>query len=169
MLVALGTLTSAQANGTEATVKACNHLFNYYCAAHPNAVIRYTTSGMILHLHSDASYLSKAKARSRAGSIFFLSIPLADPTHAPEPTNPPPPTNGTLHILSSIMPMVLSSATEAELGPLFYNAKDACMLHTTLSEMGHPQHATPIQTNNAIAAGITNDTVKQCRSKAIEM
>jgi hypothetical protein len=67
--------------------------------------------------------------------------------------------------------MVLSSATKAELlGALFYNAKkDACMLRTTLSEMGHPQPATPIQTNNAVAAGIADDTVKQCQSKAINM
>jgi hypothetical protein len=66
MLIALGTLPSAQSQGTKATAKACTHLLNY-CATHPNAVIRYTASGMILHLHSDASYLSEAKAWSRAG------------------------------------------------------------------------------------------------------
>jgi hypothetical protein len=160
MLVALGTLASAQSQGTKATAKACTHLLNY-CATHPNAVIRYTASGMILHLHSDASYLSEAKARSRAGVIFFLSSPLTNPTCAPEPNDPPPPKNGALHILSSIMPMVLSSATEAELSALFYNTKDACMLGTTLTEMGHPQLATPIQTGNAVATGISNDNVKQ--------
>jgi hypothetical protein len=65
--------------------------------------------------------------------------------------------------------MILSSATEAEPGTLFYNAKDACMLPTTLTDMGHPQPATPIQTDNAVAAGISNDNVKQRRSKAIHM
>jgi hypothetical protein len=169
MLVTLGTLASAQSQGTEATAKACTHLLNY-CATHPNAVIRYTASGMILHLHSaDAAYLSEAKARSQAGGIFFLSSPLANPTCTPEPNDPPPPTNGALHILSSIMPMVLSSATEANLGALFYNAKDACMLCTTLTDMGHPQPATPIQIDNAVATGISNDNVKQRRSKAINM
>jgi hypothetical protein len=162
MLIALGTLISAQANDTEATAKACNHLLNY-CATYPDAVIRYTASGMILHLHSDAFYISEAKARSRAGSIFFLGSPLADPTCAPELTDPPSPTNDALRILISIMPMVLSSTTEeAELDTLFYNAKDACMLRTTLSEMGPPQPATPNQTDNAIAASITNNTIKQC-------
>jgi hypothetical protein len=67
------------------------------------------------------------------------------------------------------MKSVLSSATEAELGALFYNAKDGAMLRTTLEDMGHPQHATPIQTDNACAAGIANNTVKQRRSKAIDM
>jgi hypothetical protein len=35
--------------------------------------------------------------------------------------------------------------------------------------MGHDQPATPIQTDNACANGIMNSTVKQKRSKAIDM
>ena len=35
--------------------------------------------------------------------------------------------------------------------------------------LGPPQPATPMRTNNACAAGISNDTVKQRRSKAIDM
>jgi hypothetical protein len=67
------------------------------------------------------------------------------------------------------MRSVLSSATEAELGALFFNAKDTIELHTTLEAMGHPQQATPIQTNNKCASGIVNNTVKQRQSKAIDM
>jgi hypothetical protein len=63
----------------------------------------------------------------------------------------------------------MSSATEAETGALFYNAKEACLLRTTLSDLGHPQPATPIQTDNACAVGIVNETVKQRRSKAMDM
>ena len=47
------------------------------------------------------------------------------------------------------MHVVLSSATEAEMGALFYNAKDAAWLHTTLQDLGNPQPPTPIQTDNA--------------------
>jgi hypothetical protein len=57
------------------------------------------------------------------------------------------------------MSPVLSSATEAELGVLFYNGKEAAMLRNTHRNMGHPQSATPIQTDNACATGIANDTV----------
>ena len=64
---------------------------------------------------------------------------------------------------------VLASATEAEVGALFHNAQDGCMLRTTLIEMGWPQPPTPIQTDNSCAEGIVNDTVKQRRSKAIDM
>jgi hypothetical protein len=67
------------------------------------------------------------------------------------------------------MKVVLSSATEAETGALFYNAKDAAPIRIALEEMGHPQPATPIQTDNACASGIVNNTVKPRRSKAMDM
>jgi hypothetical protein len=38
-----------------------------------------------------------------------------------------------------------------------------------LIELGFPQDATPIQTDNNTASGIANDTVKQRRSKAMDM
>ena len=57
MLVALGTLAAAQLEVTEATMQAATQFMDY-CATHPNATIRYTASDMILHIISDASYLS---------------------------------------------------------------------------------------------------------------
>ena len=124
---------------------------------------------MILHIHSDASYLSASHARSRVGGYFFLSSQLADPTKAPAADSPPPPFTGPILVNSSIMKAVLASAAEAELGALFFNAKDGASLRTILADMGHPQPATPIQTDNACAAGIVNSTMKQRRSKAIDM
>ena len=35
--------------------------------------------------------------------------------------------------------------------------------------MGHPQPATPVQVDNSTACGIANETIKQRRSKAIDM
>lgn len=167
LLVALGTLASAPRS--EDTVTALVQLLNY-CATHSDAVIRFHASDMVLHVvHSDASYLSEANARSRSGGYFFLSSHPQNPTTAPAPDSPPPPMNGPIHVPSSIMRVVVSSATEAEMGALFYNAKDAAWLRTTLEDLGHPQPPTPIQTDNACAAGIINDTVKQRRSKAIDM
>ena len=71
MLVALGTITSQQANTTQATSKYVTHLLDY-CHTHPDAKVRYHASDMILHIHSDASYNYEAKARSRAGGNFYL-------------------------------------------------------------------------------------------------
>jgi hypothetical protein len=55
MLVALGTIASAQAKKTEATAQAITRLLNY-CATHPHAIVRYHASDMQqLHVHSDVS------------------------------------------------------------------------------------------------------------------
>lgn len=44
-----------------------------YCHIHPDAILRYwTTSDMILKIHSDVSYLTEAKAHSHARSHSYL-------------------------------------------------------------------------------------------------
>ena len=50
-----------------------------YAATHPDAIITYHASDMVLVGHSHASYLSETKARSRAGGHFFMSSDTADP------------------------------------------------------------------------------------------
>ncbi len=157
---ALGSLAAAQSESTQETMKALTHLLNY-AASHPHVTIHYHASGMILKVHSDASYLSERKARSRAGGFFYLGshddpIPITKP-------------NGAVHILSSIMRQVLASALESEIGGIFYNAQECVPMRHTLEALGHPQPPTPIQTDNEVADGIINDRVKQRRSKAIDM
>jgi hypothetical protein len=164
MLVALGTIASNQSKGTQATDQALTQLLNYV-AARPDATVRYTASDMYLHIHSAASYLSEAKARSRAGGTFFLSSKPHDPSTAPSPTTTPPPHNGAIHTVSSTMRNVMASATEAELSVIFQNARDGVPLRIALEEMGHPQAATPIQTDNACTAGIANETIKNAAPK----
>ena len=164
MLVAIGTIASAQAKGTKATMEAAIQLLNY-AATHPNATVPYTNSDMTLHIISDASYLSASGARSRLGGYFFLG----NKNTGTLPTDAPAKLNGPILVNSAIMGSVLASAGEAELGALFYNAKDGVMLRNTLKDLGHEQPATFIETDNACAAGIANDTIKQKRSKAIDM
>ena len=72
LLVALSTLASTQAHGTEKTTRAMLQMLNY-CATHMDAVIWYKKSDTILAIHSDYSYLSKPKACSQAGRHFFLT------------------------------------------------------------------------------------------------
>jgi hypothetical protein len=157
MLVCLGTLAAAQTKGTAATTKACIQLLNY-AANHPDAVINYTASDMILKLHSGL------EPRSRAGGIHYLGN--NQPIIAGDPPEPP---NGVILVVSNIMKMVVASAAEAEPGALFFNGQEATTLRTTLLQLGHPQPATPMQTDNVTAAGIANGTVKQRRSKAADM
>ena len=63
----------------------------------------------------------------------------------------------------------MSSASEAETGVGYYNARQLLPLRQTLIELGHPQGATPLQLDNQSATQILNDTVSQKRSKAMDM
>ena len=145
--------------------------FNFFnlSDSHPDAVIRYVASDMVLHVHSDASYLSAPKARSKLGGYFYLSSKPTDPYRQPQPTDPLPPLNGAIHVNASIIKHVMAAASEAELGALFFNMKDAIPIREALEEMGHPQPPTPIVVDNSTAAGVANKTVKQRRSKAMDM
>ena len=158
--VALSAIASAQTKSTQATAQAVTDLLNY-CATHPDASIRYTASNMILNVHSDASYLTEKEAHSRAGGHYFMG-PL--PTkHALAPHN------GAVHTVCGILKHVMSSAAEAELGALYINGREATVLRQTLLDMGYPQPPTPIQTDNSTASGIVNRTVKQQKSRAMDM
>ena len=87
MLVALGSIASQQSVATATTMSAANMLLDY-AASNPIAKIRYHASDMQLHTHSDASYLSEPKARSREAGFFFLSDRLSDPKSPPPPHHP---------------------------------------------------------------------------------
>jgi hypothetical protein len=159
MRVALGAISSAQTKGTAATAEAVTYLLNY-CASHPEATVRFAASAMILNVHSDASYLTEAEARSRAGGHYFMSDTAA---------TAPKQHNGAVHTICGILKHVMASAAEAELGALFVNGKEATILRQTLLDMGWPQPPTPIQTDNSTACGIVNRTVKQQKSRAMDM
>ena len=168
MLPAIGTLATQQSSPTTATMNAITHLLNY-CATHPEATLRYIASDMILHVESDASYLSKTKGRSRAAGIHYLTCRSPTPTSPPDANSPEPPSNGALFVHCQILKEVLSSAAEAELAALFHNSKEAYAIRNVLTELGHSQPPTPIITDNSTASGIVNDTMKQKRSKAMDM
>ena len=112
---------------------------------------------MILQLDSDAAYLVCPEARSRAGGYFFLG------------NKDRKLFNGALKVLAKIIKNVMASASEAEVAGLYMNAHEAVPMRQALIEMGHPQPATPMKTDNSTATGILNNTIKRKRSKAIDM
>ena len=63
----------------------------------------------------------------------------------------------------------MSSAAEAELARLFITAKDTVPIIQTLIEIGWPQPKTPIQTDNSIAVGVTNQNIVPKRTKLMDM
>jgi hypothetical protein len=159
-LPALSAIASDQASATEMTEAHVLQLLDYL-ATHPEAVVRYHKSDMILNIHSDASYPSEPKARSRVAGYFFLGSKPID--------NQPIELNGAIYALCGILKIVVASAAEAELGALFMNIKDGVILRLILAELGHKQPPTPVHCDNQTATGIANDTVKKQRSRSMEM
>ena len=77
MLPELGTIATQHSAPTENTMHKV-HKFLDYAATHPNAIITYRASNMILAAHIDSSYLSESKTRGREGGHF--SCPTTQPS-----------------------------------------------------------------------------------------
>ena len=71
--------------------------------------------------------------------------------------------------MSTIIKAVMLSAAEAELGALFLNTKEAVIIRQILTEMGHPQPRTPIQTDNTTAEAVVNNRMQPKRLKSMDM
>jgi hypothetical protein len=157
MLTPLSALASEQAAPTEKTMQDCLQFLDY-AASQDEAIVTYRASDMKLAIHSDASYLSEPKARSRAGGHMFMAGSEEIPIN-----------NGAVLNISQIIKAVMSSAAEAELGALFINAKTAVSMRQTLEEMGHPQPRTPIQTDNSTAHALLTNRILPKALKAMDM
>jgi hypothetical protein len=159
LIMPINVLASEQSNATEVTADKIIKLLNY-CNMHPETKIRYHASDMILHIHSDASYLSEKEAKSRAGGFFYMGSNNKTDKKL---------TNGAILIIGKVLKHVMSSAAEAEIGAVFINAKEGAVIRTTLEELGHEHPPTPMETDNTTATGYSNGTIKQKRTKAMDM
>jgi hypothetical protein len=130
-----------------------------YLATHPDATIRYHKSDMILHIHSDASYLSVSHARIGLGGLFYCGD---KPPHADR-------LNGSILNAAAINKNIVVSAAYSYIGVCFQDAQSGAPLRATLIELGHHQPATPLRTVNSTAFGILNETIKQKSSKSMDM
>ena len=157
LLMTISAIGASQASATENTLNEINKLLDY-CATYPSDGITYRASNMVLAAHSDASFLSESKSRSRAGGHIFLSE-----------DDPIPRNNGPLLSISRVMKHVCPSAAEAETGALFIVAQEMVPLRNMLTEMGWPQPRSPLQTDNSTANGYVNNTIIVKRLKSAEM
>ena len=157
LLAALNTLGTEETAGTENTIIVLAQLFDY-CATLPNPILRFVASDMVLRIHSDSSYLSVPKARSRAAGYFNLSSNTDEP-----------PINGTVHVSCVVLKNVIASAAEVETRAVFKNCQAAVSLRENLIEMDHVQPVTSLHVDNACAVGILNETFRQRRSKSMDM
>ena len=156
-LPAVNDIASDMSNPTTVLLDKCNRLLAY-AASYPNNETVYTASDMILHIQSDASYLSRSLARSVAGGCFYMGN-IDQPTHI----------NGTVTAVSNTIDVVVSSAFEAEYGAVFIIAQIAVWVRTILNALGYPQPPSIILCDNECAVGIANDATKLRKGKAIDM
>jgi hypothetical protein len=97
----LNDIATEQTKETENTQAEANQLLDYL-VTHPDTTIRYHKSEMILHIHSDASYISVSHARSILGGLFYCE---KKPTHADT-------LNGSILNAASVIENVVASAAE---------------------------------------------------------
>jgi hypothetical protein len=128
VLMPLNDIATEQTKAAEKTQAATSQLLDYL-ATHPDATIRYHASDMILHIHSDTSYLSVSNARSRLGGLFFLGNKLTEQDTL----------NGSILNVASVIKNMVASAAESEVGACFHNAQSGTPLRFTLTELGHTQ------------------------------
>jgi hypothetical protein len=126
VLMPLNDIATEQTKATEKTQAATNQMLDY-CATHPDATIKYHASHMVLHIHSDASYLSVSNARRRLGGLFFLG------NKSPEQDI----LNGSILNVAAVIKNVVASAAYSEVGACFHNAHSGAPLRVTLTELGH--------------------------------
>ncbi len=71
VLMGLSSIAVKQTKATKKTMERCIDLLNYL-ATNQDAKVRFRASDMVMNIHSDASYLSETKSRSRSCGHFFM-------------------------------------------------------------------------------------------------
>jgi hypothetical protein len=159
VLMQLNDTPTEQTKVTEKRQAITNQMLDYL-ATHPDATIRYHACDMILlHIHSDASYLSVSNGRSRLGGLFSLG------NKSPEQET----LHGSILNVAAVIKNVVAPAAESEVVACFHNAQTGALLRVTLAELGHTQPRTPLRTDSSTAFVILNKTIKQRQSKAMDI
>ncbi len=94
------------------------------------ATLTYRTSNMVLAIHSNAFYLSKSKACSRADGHMYMARKDNIPFN-----------KGAILNISQIIQAVMSSAVEAEIDALFINTKSTLSINKCPPILATPSHA----------------------------
>jgi hypothetical protein len=111
VIMYLNEIVMEQTKDTSKTQVVTDHLLDYL-ATHHEATIRYHASDMILHIHSDASYLSVSHARSRLGGLLCCGDKPASEDNL----------NGSILNVAAITKHVVALSAESEVGACFQNA-----------------------------------------------
>jgi hypothetical protein len=159
LIMTINVLASEQSNVTEITADKVIKLLNY-CNIHPETKTRYHASDMILHNYSDASYLSENEAKSRSGGFFDMvnTSKKRQKTHKRSNFDCQQ---------SPLTRNVVSSGSRN--WSSFHRCKGRSCPQNNIEGIGTQAVATPMETDNTTATGYSNGTIKQKRTKAMDM
>ena len=131
-----------------------------YSATSPDAIICYKSRDMVLHVDSDAAYLTIPEEKiCYAGHFYMSNWP------SQSPIKPNPDRNFPIHTECKKIRNAVSSADEDETCGTFNNGKTATGMQTALITLDHEQPATPLKTDNSTIEGFVNSGMKPKRSK----
>ena len=117
IVVALNSISVYKEKIMQSTSKAVVQLLKY-AVTHSEVITRYHARVMVLHIHSNESFLSEKKVNSIYVVCHYLRALSADHNNMQLQQSP---INDPTCTKSTTMKNVLSSAMEAELGDLFFN------------------------------------------------
>jgi hypothetical protein len=144
VLMALSSIVIKQTKGTTSTMEKTKQLLDYLATNFDATMIK--ASNMIMNLHLDTLYLSKANTQSRGCGHFFMGWE----TKGSDPSK----LNGAFFTLCAILSFVVTSTAD-KLGALFLNCKKSMIFWMTLEELRHLQPKTMVHCDNATTVGIT--------------
>ena len=151
ILMVLSEISSQQTAPTENSMKHINHFLDYMWT-HPDAVIRYRASDMILNVNSDASYLSAPKAHRQLTTGWQ--------PHQTQRRHPCP-----MHHPQTRCCIRSRSQTRCNVSECT-RCQSFCLI---LAKLGHPQPPTLMPFDNTTTVGIVNNTIKQQQSRSMEL
>jgi hypothetical protein len=137
MLTALGSIVTQQLNPTENTIIKVKQFLDY-ALTHPDAIVTYHASGVVLAAHSDASYLSETNPCSQAGGHFFMS------NDTPCPQN-----NGAVLTIAQIIKAVMSLAAKAKTGAHQLSGSSPCLPRLGIHGSSPTTHTNSNQQHNS--------------------
>ena len=114
---------------------------------------------MILHVDSDAAYLVAPKAKSRIAGHYYFKNNIINPSQKNHP----------VLVECRCLRHVVSSAAEAEVASIYYNAQNIILHRRILHALGHPQPPIPLKTDNSTANGFIHNNIHLRKSKAWDM
>jgi hypothetical protein len=163
ILPAVSKLASIQTAPTKHNIQEFNRLLQYV-ATHPNPKLVYSKGNMRLVAHTDASFMSETRCRTRAADYLYLSS--VGPSLSPEH----PDLNGAILCTSTIIPLTIPSVMEGEYVAIYNGVLKIINIRDTLLNLGYPQNNPSVLVcDNQAAVSVANRKCSIKKSKSTAM